>query len=202
MNDETQTGEDRVATLEREMAEERRARQALVESSVRLNSTLNLPDLLHAIMDTATDLLGAETSSLLMLDEATNELSFEVATGEAGEGVKELRVPADRGIAGWVLREDAPAIVNDVAGDARFYENIDRTSGFTTRSMLAVPLKIRDHAIGVMEVINKREGDGFSERDQDIATALSAQAAVAIDNVRLYQRLADALVESRMSYRL
>lgn len=184
------------------MAAERRARQALVESSVRLNSTLNLPDLLHAIMDTATDLLDAETSSLLMLDEATNELSFEVATGEAGEGVKELRVPADRGIAGWVLREDAPAIVNDVGGDTRFYENIDRTSGFTTRSMLAIPLKIRDHAIGVMEVINKRDAAGFSERDQDIATALSAQAAVAIDNVRLYQRLADALVESRMSYRL
>lgn len=196
MNDE-----DRVAALEGELAEERRARQALAESSVRLNSLLNLPDLLSAIIQTATELLGAETSSLMMLDEATNELSFEVATGEAGAGVKELRVPADQGVAGWVLKNGQPTIVNDVAGDSRFYGAIDQSSGFQTRSMLAVPLQIRDHAIGVIEIINKQSG-AFSERDQDIAAALSAQAAVAIDNARLYQKLADAVVESRMSYRL
>lgn len=195
------SGQD-VATLERELAEERRARQALVETSVRLNSLLNLPELLNAIMQSATELLGAETSSLLLLDEETNELTFEVATGEAGEGVRELRVPADRGIAGWVLRHGEPANVSDVASDPRFYGQIDESSGFSTRSMLAVPLKIRDKAIGVVEVINKRDAGGFGERDQDLATALAAQAAVAIDNARLYQKLADALVESRLSYRL
>jgi GAF domain-containing protein len=193
--------EDRVAALERELDEERRARQALAESSVRLNSLLNLPDLLSAIIQTATELVGAETSSLMMLDEERGELSFEVATGEAGAGVKELRVPADQGIAGWVLKNGQPAIVNDVTGDPRFYGSIDQSSGFQTRSMLAVPLQIRDRAIGVIEIINKQNG-AFSERDQDIAQALSAQAAVAIDNARLYQKLADAVVESRMSYRL
>lgn len=195
------SGQD-VATLERELSEERRARQALVEASVRLNSLLNLPELLNAIMASASELLGAETSSLLLLDEETNELTFEVATGEAGAGVRELRVPADRGIAGWVLRNDEPAVVDDVATDARFYGEIDQSSGFSTRSMLAVPLKIRDKAIGVVEVINK-QGDGrFTDRDRDLAVALAAQAAVAIDNARLYQKLADAVVESRMSYRL
>jgi GAF domain-containing protein len=68
--------------------------------------------------------------------------------------------------------------------------------------MLAVPLSIRDRTIGVVEVINKQGDQRFSDRDRDIATALAAQAAVAIDNARLYQKLADALVESRMSYRL
>ncbi|HEX5504130.1 MAG TPA: GAF domain-containing protein [Thermomicrobiales bacterium] len=191
-----------VADLERELAEERRARQALVETSVRLNSLLNLPELLQTIMASATDLLGAETSSLMLLDEETNELTFEVATGEAGQEVKELRVPADQGIAGWVLQHKQPAVVGDVATDPRFYGRIDQSSGFQTRSMLAVPLMIRDHTIGVVEVINKQGDQPFGDRDQDIATALAAQAAVAIDNARLYQKLADALVESRMSYRL
>lgn len=191
-----------VADLERELAEERRARQALVETSVRLNSLLNLPELLQTIMASATDLLGAETSSLMLLDEETNELTFEVATGEAGQEVKQLRVPADQGIAGWVLQHKAPAVVGDVATDPRFYGRIDQSSGFQTRSMLAVPLMIRDHTIGVVEVINKQGDQPFGDRDQDIATALAAQAAVAIDNARLYQKLADALVESRMSYRL
>lgn len=191
-----------VADLERELAEERRARQALVETSVRLNSLLNLPELLQTIMASATDLLGAETSSLMLLDEETNELTFEVATGEAGQEVKQLRVPADQGIAGWVLQHKEPAVVDDVATDSRFYGQIDQSSGFQTRSMLAVPLMIRDHTIGVVEVINKQGDRQFGDRDQDIATALAAQAAVAIDNARLYQKLADALVESRMSYRL
>jgi GAF domain-containing protein len=193
---------NQVAALEQELAAERQARQALVEASLRLNSLLNLPELLGAIMASATNLLGAETSSLMLLDETTNELTFSVATGEAGGNVKDLRVPADRGIAGWVLQHDQTAVVDDVASDQRFYGQIDQSSGFQTRSMLAMPLKIRDKAIGVVEVINK-QGDGkFSERDQELANALAAQAAVAIDNARLYQQLADAVVESRMSYRI
>ncbi len=193
---------DRVAALERELAQERRARQVLVESSIRLNSLLNLPELLNAIIGAATELLEAETSSLLMLDEANYELTFEVATGEPGESVREMRVPADQGIAGWVLKHDEPVVIDDAATDPRFYDQIDQASGFTTRSLLAVPLKIRDTPIGVVEIINKRGEAGFTERDRDLALALAAQAAVAIDNARLYQRLADALVASRMSYRL
>ena len=138
----------------------------------------------------------------MLLDEGTFELTFAVATGEPGESVKELRVPADQGIAGWVLEHDEPLIVNDVAADPRFYAEIDQASGFTTRSLLAVPLTIRETQIGVVEVINKQGEGGFSARDQDLATALAAQAAVAIDNARLYQQLADALVAARMSYHL
>jgi GAF domain-containing protein len=138
----------------------------------------------------------------MLLDETTNELTFSVATGEAGGSVKDLRVPADRGIAGWVLEHDQTAVVDDVASDQRFYGQIDQSSGFQTHSMLAMPLKIRDKAIGVVEVINKQGEGKFSERDQELANALAAQAAVAIDNARLYQQLADAVVESRMSYRL
>jgi phosphoserine phosphatase RsbU/P len=194
--------QDRVSTLERELDEERRARKALAEASVRLNSLLNLPELLQATMDTAAELLNAETSSLLLLDEERNELTFEVATGETGEEVRELRLPADQGIAGWVLRHAMPAVVDDVASDPRFYQGVDEQSGFQTRSILAVPLALRDRLIGVVEICNKREDARFTERDQELAIALAAQAAVAIENARLYKKLADAVVESRISYRL
>jgi GAF domain-containing protein len=189
--------QNQVAALEQELAEERRARRALVDTSVQLGSLLNLPELLQAIMGAATDLLRTESSSLMLLDDETNELVFEVATGQPGAALRELRVPADQGIAGWVLQHDQPAIVSNVSSDKRFYEQIDQKSGFNTRSMLAVPLKIRDRSIGVIEAINKKESSGFTERDQDIATALASQAAVAIENARLYRKLADAVVESR-----
>ena len=193
---------DREATLERELEAEREARRGLVNASVSLNSLLSLPELLAAIMRTATDLMNAETSSLMLLDETTNELTFEVATGDPAAEVAQMRVPADRGVAGWVMKNKKPALVKDVQKDERFYAQIDRASGFKTSSMLAVPLDIRGRVIGVVEMINKRGGSEFTERDQEIASAFAAQAAVAIENARLYLKLADALVESRRSYRL
>jgi GAF domain-containing protein len=199
VNNDAQHG---AAVLERELREERRAREALVQASVRLNSLLNLPELLHATMSSAEELLAAEASCLMLLDEEANELVFEVATGGPGEGLREKRMPADRGIAGWVVQNGQPSVVNAAADDPRFYEALDQASGFSTRSVLAVPLKSREQVIGVVEVINKKGGEGFSDRDVDLATGFAAQAAVAIENARLYRKLADAVVESRMSYRL
>jgi len=193
---------NREAELEQELEQERRARRALVDASVSLNSLLSLPDLLTAIMKTATDLMDAETSSILILDEKTHELVFQAATGETATDVTDMRVPADRGIAGWVLKHETPVFVNDVKSDERFYAQIDRATDFTTHSMLAVPLVQRGRVIGVVEIINKKGGQGFTARDQDVASAFAAQAAVAIENARLYLKLADALVESRRSYRL
>jgi len=193
---------ERPGRLQADLDAERRARQALVDASVRLNSVLSLPELLTDTLETATRLLDAETSSLLLLDEATNELSFVTVAGEPGQGVQEFRVPADRGIGGWVLQKGEAVIVEDAAADPRFYPELDRATGFRTRSLLAVPLKSRDRTIGVVEVINKRNGEAFDARDQDLATALASLAAVALENARLYRKLADAVVESRMSYRL
>ena len=193
---------NREAVLEHELEQERRARRALVDASVSLNSLLSLPELLAEIMKTAADLMQAETSSILLLDEARNELTFEVATGQQADDVAQMRVPADRGVAGWVLENRQAAIVNDAQTDSRFYAQIDRASGFTTHTILAVPLALRARVIGVVEMINKKGGQGFTPRDQEIATAFAAQAAVAIENARLYLKLADALVESRRSYRL
>jgi GAF domain-containing protein len=180
--------ETEAATLER-----------LLEISSLLNSTLKLDELLGEIMASATELTKAETSSLLLLDEEAGELTVEVATGAPGEAVMRTQVPAGQGIAGWVVENGEPAIVDDPRSDERFYGDIDEKTGFETRSILAVPMTTKEHAIGVIEVINKREGS-FDERDRKVATALANQAAIAIENARLYARLADAVVTTRMSY--
>jgi GAF domain-containing protein len=193
---------NQLATLKRDLTEERRIRRALIDSSVRLSSMFNLPQLLQTIMNTAADLLEAETASLLMYDPTTHELTFEVAVGETEKQIKSLRMSGDAGIAGWVLKHQKPTIVDKAQNDPHFSDVIDRALGFVTRSVLAVPLTVRDRMIGVIEVINKKGKTGFNERDLEVASAFAAQAAVAIDNAHLYEKLADTVVQSRLSYRL
>lgn len=183
-------GETDATTLER-----------LLEISSMLNSTLKLDELLGHILAAATELSGAETASLLLIDEAGEGLTVAMATGTPSEAIAREHVPAGQGIAGWVVEHGESVVVDDPSSDPRFYRGIDEKSGFETKSILAVPMTTRDRTIGVIEVINKRDGR-FGSRDVKVATALANQAAVAIDNTRLYARLADAVVTSRMSYRL
>jgi GAF domain-containing protein len=200
---------DEVAALKQENEELRRRLEdevgtlnRLIQVTTVLNSTLNLQDLLQLIMDSATDLLNAETSSLMLVDEETGELTFDVATGEPGREVVKYRVPPGQGIAGWVVQNAQPLQIDDPKSDPRFYDRIDKSINFETRNILAVPLQVKDRVIGVVEVINKKGAPSFTQKDTELATALTNQASVAIDNTRMYARLADAVVTSRLSYRL
>ena len=184
------------AELRRRLDEEVGRLNRLVEITGLLNSTLKLEDLLGLIMSSATELLDAETSSLFLLDETSGELTAEIATGEPGQAVAKQRVPAGSGMAGWVVANDEPAVVDEPKNDPRFYSDIDESTGFETRNMLAVPMRTKERVIGAIEVINRRSGS-FAERDLQMASALADQAAIAIDNARLYARLADAVVTSR-----
>jgi phosphoserine phosphatase RsbU/P len=177
------------------------ALKRIIEITGALNSTLNVDELLQVIMSSASELLNAETSSLLLLDEESGDLVIHVATGEPGSQVERRHVPAGQGIAGAVLESGDVANVSDPKNDTRFYVVMDQATGFETKNILALPLKVRDEVIGVVEVINKRDGD-FTADDEELAGALANQAAIAIDNARLYAKLADAVVTSRMSYRL
>ncbi len=177
------------------------ALKRIIEITGALNSTLNVDELLEMIMKSASELLNAETSSLLLLDEESGDLVIHVATGEPGERVERRHVPPGKGIAGAVLESGEPTVISDAKTDERFYGVMDQATGFETKNMLALPLKVRDQSIGVVEVINKRDGE-WTDDDKDLAGALANQAAIAIDNARLYAKLADAVVTSRMSYRL
>src|SRR5262249_4908882 len=152
----------------------------LIQLTTMLNSTPNLNDLLQLIMTGAKELLHAETSSLILVDEETGELTFNVVSGGAAQEVVKQRVPRGQGIAGWVVQTVRPVMVDNPAQDDRSYGEIDRSIGFETRNILAVPLVVKAQAIGVVEAINKLDAPAFSQEDVELAEALASQAAIAI----------------------
>ncbi|MGC8836811.1 MAG: GAF domain-containing protein [Anaerolineae bacterium] len=152
-------------------------------------STFDLGQLLDETTEVATTIVNAAAASLMLIDTETNELVFEYAIGEKSAEVRKLRIGLNEGIAGWVATHGQPVIVNDVQKDPRFLDRVDKQSGFTTRSIAAVPLEIRGRTIGVLEVLNKLDASGFDTEDLSMLQSIAAQAAIAIDNARLYQSL-------------
>lgn len=136
--------------------------------------------------------LRASASSVLLLDDQGQELLFDIAEGPAGERLRQLKLSAESGIAGWVVRSGQPLIVNNVARDERFNNNVDRITGFNTKSILCVPLKINRKIIGVLEVLNKLDGSDFNSDDLEVSVSVAATAAMAIENVRAHLMLVKA----------
>lgn len=190
---------DEITALKAQLEREVTLRRRLVDIARKLTSTLSHDELIGLIIDDAVELLGAETASVLEVDEETGELVISFASGGVAERITSMRVPQGQGIAGWVLANKATAVVNKPEEDDRFYTGVDDTTGFETVNMLAVPLLTRERTVGVLEVINK--APGFTEEDTALAEALGALAAIALENAGTYQRLAEAIVTARMSYR-
>lgn len=161
--------------------------ELLLEVGRLLSSKLELGDLLTSVLELSTRVVDAESASLLLLDEKTQELYFDVALGLGPEAAK-VRLPMGAGIAGTVAKSRAPEIINEVRKDKRWSPAMDEQSGFVTRSILAVPMLLKGRLVGVLEAINKRDG-GFGEADLRVFEAFASQAAVAIDNARLFSSL-------------
>jgi len=153
-----------------------------------MTSSLDLEQILTTVMKETALVLKTEAASVLLLDEESSELVFEAAVGPRSEKVKGLRLPLGQGIAGWVIREDQPLLVPEIKEDPRFYSGIDGATGFVTRSVLAVPLKVKGKVIGVIEAVNKTEGD-FSQTDVELLSSMAQSAAIAIENARLYEAI-------------
>lgn len=160
--------------------------RTMLEVNRKLNSTLDLDALLNVIIQVATELTATEAASILLLDEKTGELHFEAVTGAKKAEVKPLVVPLEGSIAGWIVTRNQPLVVNDTQDDPRHYTQADRKTQFDTRSILGVPLHVKDRTIGVLEVLNKRDNSPFTGQDQEMLETLAAQAAVAIENARLH----------------
>jgi signal transduction histidine kinase len=161
--------------------------ERVLEVSRVINSTLDLPALLELIIDAARELTETEASSILLTDPKTGELYFEAATGIKSEAVKRVVVPRES-LAGWVARENKAQVINDVSRDPRFSGHTDRKSGFKTRALIAMPLQVKDRTVGVLEVVNRIDNTPFNDEDVRVLTSLAAQAAVAIENARLFQQ--------------
>ncbi|MGH7255311.1 MAG: GAF domain-containing protein, partial [Nitrospirales bacterium] len=154
-----------------------------------LNSTLKQAEVRKRAIQAVADLLEAEAGSLLLLDESAQELYFEVALGEKGEEVRQVRLKLDQGIAGYVARTGEPVLVNDVQHDPRFLQSVDKQSGFVTRNMVCVPVKARDKLLGVLQAINKKQDRLFTDDDLQDFVSLGHQVGIAIENANLYEEI-------------
>jgi signal transduction histidine kinase len=180
--------EQRITTLERRIGYLER----IVKVSQILNSTLSLEPLLRIIIQSATELTHTEACSIMLLDKRTGELHFAHTIGEGSESLRDVTVPLDNSIAGWIVRQGKSLLIRDVKADPRWHSQVDRTIDFETRSILGVPLKVKDQVIGALELLNKIDDHGFGQDDIQIASTLAAQAAIAIENARLVDELQSA----------
>ncbi len=192
---------------------QQRARQlsAINEIANQLASEMgNVDRLLHLITENAVQILGAEAGSLLLVDEESGHLEFHVVVGGGGQDLIGTRIPAGSGLAGATVERGTPIIVNDPSRDARWYGDLDGPddlvaaldrgerydlasddaalddAGFQSRAILSVPLMIGGRAIGVLQTINKADGSIFIDEDADLLETFAGQAAVAIENARLF----------------
>jgi PAS domain S-box-containing protein len=168
---------------------------AAIETGYVVNSTLNIAEVLGFIMRYVNKVTNSVASTLMLIDHKTGELIFSVPTGPKADKLMDIRLPSGKGIAGWVAEHEKYALVPDVRKDQRFFPEIDKLSGFETKSILCVPLKAKTRLIGVIEVINKVDGSSFTEQDALLLGIFAHQVAIAIENARLYGEIRGQMTE-------
>lgn len=154
-----------------------------------INSSLNIEDVLEYAMKCAEEFMDSEASSVYELDEEKEELFIRLARGEKREPVKGIRLKVGEGIAGRVAQTGLPILIQDMSKEERFVDKFDNLTGFKTRSMICVPLILRDKPVGALQVINKKSNRPFTQADLKLLTGMAQQIAVAMENAKLYQRL-------------
>jgi signal transduction histidine kinase len=175
---------------------EDRARQLALLNRMggTLTSTLDLDQLLERFLMAVMEVFSVENGSLLLLDEESSRLVFRVALGSMAEQLVGRHLPSGiRSIAGYVVQTGKPFLSNDVGREPEWYPRIDTMTGTTTRQMIAVPIAHRGGVIGVIEIMNRRDRAPFTDEDVGLLVALTAQAAIVIENARLYSSTDEAL---------
>jgi Nif-specific regulatory protein len=164
--------------------------ETLIEINALINSEYyDGKELLKTIIESATRLMEAEASSLLLVNPENNKLYFEISLGTKGPEVQRFSLNMGEGIAGWVAANNRSLIVNDVESDSRFFADISKKINFPTKSILAVPMRVKDRCVGVIEIINKLDGGNFTEEDLEWLEIFATQAAIAIQNSRSFQKV-------------
>ena len=162
----------------------------------KITSNIKIKQLMKEIMETSKKETDAEACSLYLVDEVKQELWFEIALGEKGDKVKEIRLKIGEGVAGWVAKEGLALNLKDVNKDPRFRRDIGNKIEFVQKAMLTVPVKFKDKTIGVIQLINKAGGGYFTKQDQELVEGMSSQVAIALENAKLYKSLRDMFIDS------
>ena len=168
--------------------------RAAVASGV-VGSTESFQALLGAIVQVARAIFGARASSILLLDEESEELVFEAVVGEGEESLLGMRFPADHGIAGWVLATRTPLVIEDVRQDPRFASDVAEGTGYVPSGLMAAPLLHEEEILGVLEVLDRPEQSHFSLQEMDLLGLFANQAAIAVD-LLLRARRAERILQS------
>jgi len=183
------------ARLFRKLATRATQYQNMIEISRAITSSLNVDVVLQTITRRAVDLLRCQAGSLLLRDPETEEMVFKVAVGPAELQLVGTRLPHGVGIVGAVMRDSKPLIVNNAKADPRHYNGVDQNTALTTQSLLCVPLISGEQTFGVIEVMNRIDGTPFGDEERDTLFAFALQAAIALENARLYSDLKGAFAE-------
>ncbi|WNR44019.1 PP2C family protein-serine/threonine phosphatase [Paenibacillus roseipurpureus] len=161
----------------------------LFDVSLEVNSTIKKQDLLIKIMETSSRIMNAEASSVILVDEDKGELFFDLALGEKGDEVREIRLRIGEGIAGWVAQTGKSVKIDDAAQDERWSSKVAKRVEYPTRNMLCVPLVSKGKIIGVLQVLNKRGDAPFTDRDLQLLESIASPTAAALENAMLYDAL-------------
>lgn len=170
--------------------------ETFIEINQLINSDHSNPSaLLNRIVESASRLAGGEAASLLLVNPENNRLYFEIAIGSKGPEVQRFSLNPGEGIAGWVADNNRSLIVNDVDEDPRFSGDIGKQVGFVTHAILAVPMRVKNTCVGVVEIINKTDGSKFSQEDLYWVEIFANQAALAVQNSRLMERAQNQILQ-------
>lgn len=155
--------------------------------STNIHNNINLGEQLQWVIYLCTNAVDAAAGSVLLLTQDEQSLEFYAVEGDKSEALSKFTMPADKGIAGFVLREKKPVIVNDCRSNPYFYDQIDSKTDFTTKNMIAAPLIAGEETIGVIEVINKNNDMSFSKHDADLVMLIANEVSYAVRNARIFE---------------
>jgi HD-GYP domain-containing protein (c-di-GMP phosphodiesterase class II) len=159
----------------------------ILEVAKALVAERDLDKLLNLIVKAAARVVDADRCSLFLVDRERGELWTKVAQGIT---IKEIRIPMDRGIAGAVAASNTPVNIPEAYQDPRFNQAVDKQTGYRTRSILCVPMRsLENEVVGVLQALNKQDGNPFSSEDEELLFALGGQAAAAVNNAMLHQEI-------------
>lgn len=160
----------------------------IIEISHQLSSTYDHMSLLKKIVSAARELIHTEAASILLLDEATGQLRFAMASNIKPHEMEEIAVPLEGSIAGWIVTHGEPRVIEDLSKERSHYQGVDNRIGFQSRNLLGVPMRTHKKIIGVMQAMNKDGNRRFTDDDIITLRTLAGQAATAIENARLFQQ--------------
>ncbi len=193
---------EEIEKLEEEVSQLRvrlRALCTLQEASMQISPHTNVMSLLERVLSSALLSIGASDGSLMLLDEATQELVFAVVHGQVKNSLVGHRIPLGLGIAGWVAIQKEPVVVEDVQQDPRFLSSVDQTFRFQTRSMVCVPVTAGDRVLGVLQALNKFEQRPFNQSDLTMMRVAAQLASTAITRAEAAVAAQDALAAQGMA---